>query len=1827
MRKVTILKGVALTFIVFIALSCNNPRTHTTSKPVMMNRQVTTIDANSPVTVDFLTTPELFKKLSEEDKKEVVELVPHVAGKAFLVNSKQIVFQPEKILKYGAKYKVVVHLDKLFTHPDVGQYAFTIKVVPLQIDLFFDNFVVTAHNSDSYLQLTGHLLCSGKIAVDVLKNHLTATLGNKSMPVVVKQGEDYSSFHFSIDSIKQTTEDQMLTVVLDKNIPGIDKQESYQYTIPAAGLFSLINFDVKEEPETHVALTFSDVPDNNQNLDGLVYFADGTPVKLFVKNNRLLVYPQKKLTGTHKLIISREIKNSKNKTLNKQYTLKTVFKLAPPEIKFIGKGNILPGKKGWLIPFEAINLTAVDVVVFKIYSNNIKQFLQQNNLGDRGWQINYVGEYIHHEKIQLEKAGGKPLNKWNSYAIDLSKMIKSEPGAIYRIGFRFKMSYAQTECVKKTSETEQYDDSTSYFYGNYYRPGGFSWSRKNNPCDPSYYNSDHFPERNFLASNIGLTVKNSNPDEYTVYARDLLTDEPLDDVILKFYSYQNQLIGEGNTDKSGEVVTTLKKEPFMVVANLDNQFAYLKLRKGMALSYSKFDVSGGRLKKGLKGYLFGERGVWRPGDTLHLTFVLQDKEKILPAGHPVLMEVRDVRGWKVYSKTSTDGINGFYVFNVPVSADAPTGIWRATVKIGNNTFSKSLRIETILPNRLKINMTTDNDRFLAGRKGMLYLKAEWLHGGVASDLKASVTESIAKSKTSFKSHPDFIFDDPAYNFYPDEQSVFEGKLNSKGNAETEVILPDNNNLPGTLKLTFVAKVFEPGGRFSIDQKSFKYSAYTRYVGIKPPEKGGAYSYETNKKQKFEVITVDDEGNPVSVNNLKVEVFRLDWSWWYNSQNSNLAGYINQHYFDRIVNKTINTVNGKGTFTFKIIYPDWGNYYVRVSDKDGGHSAGMIMYIDWPNSYSRKNRKAPGDATLLSLTTDKKSYQVGEKATVSFRGAANAKALVTLEKNNKTLKSWWVETTAGESAINFEITKEMAPNVYAFVSVIQPHNQTANDLPIRSYGVIPVMVNDSETILTPMLSVPDKIKPNSTYDVTVSELNKRKMTYVLAVVDEGLLDLTHFKTPSLHDYFYKKEALAVRTWDVYDEVNGAFGGRLSQVFAIGGDEEMRELGKKKVNRFKPVVTFLGPFILEKNNGKKTHHLFMPNYTGAVRIMVIAGYNGAYGSIEKTVPVKQPLMVLASFPRTLVPGETLRLPVTVFAMDDSIKTVLLKVKTNKLFKVKHDEQTITFAGQGDKVAYVDLKVNDKEGVGEADLTVSSGDKEAHYSVKINIRNPNQRLYKTETYTVEKNKTWTGTPMFANNAGDYRFNATVSVLPSINLEQRIKYLIHYPYGCIEQTVSAAMPQLILSKLTSLSEEEKSRIEDNVQRAIARLNYFQLSSGGFSYWPGKKQISLWGTTYAGHFMLLAKEAGYYVPAELFNKWTENEQNMSNRWRIDSKKGYHFDFEQAYRLYTLALAGKPNISAMNRMRNINGLSREPLLRLAAAYAVINEKNSAAELIDVAAKGDVGNKNYRWYSYGSETRNKALAMETYLLMGDKAKAFPLFKEIANELGSEKWMSTQTTAFALYAVSLFANNQPDNNFSFNYRFNDKKESVESNKPVFSFDLPAEQNKKLTVTNKSDQTLFVNLVTSAIPKPGEVVNKSDNLMLTATYFDMNGNSINPEVLKQGKDFYVKIEVRSTSFLNCNNLALSAIFPSGWEILNTRMVDVGSGLHSSYSNYTDIRDDRVNLFFNLNNKGDAKVFYILLNAAYPGRYYRSPITCKAMYNNSINAATGGGMTEVEE
>ncbi|HWQ10806.1 MAG TPA: alpha-2-macroglobulin family protein, partial [Holophaga sp.] len=427
---------------------------------------------------------------------------------------------------------------------------------------------------------------------------------------------------------------------------------------------------------------------------------------------------------------------------------------------------------------------------------------------------------------------------------------------------------------------------------------------------------------------------------------------------------------------------------------------------------------------------------------------------------------------------------------------------------------------------------------------------------------------------------------------------------------------------------------------------------------------------TDKDQEVSIVTVDTAGRPVSRDKILVSLYKIEWKWWWDRSGESLAQYVSNVQTRPLLKAEVSTRDGAGKWTFQIHYPDWGRYLIRVEDPESGHASGQVVYIDWPGWAGRSREEGGAGATALSFTADKPAYKVGEKAVIYLPEAVQGRALVSIESGTSVLDKFWVSTVKGENRFEIPLTAAMTPNVYVHVSLIQPHRDKTSDTPIRLYGVIPILVEDPGTRLEPTIKMADEIRPKEKFRVEVRESGGRPMTYTLAVVDEGLLGLTRFATPDLRKGFYAREALGVTTWDLFDIVAEAYGAEMARILALGGDEGAESKDKaKQPRRFPPVVLFEGPFDL-KAGGSGVHDLTMPQYFGAVRVMVVAGREGAFGLAEKSVPVRRDLMTLATLPRVVRPGEDVIMPVTVFVTKPEIREVTVSIETNGLFEVVGD-----------------------------------------------------------------------------------------------------------------------------------------------------------------------------------------------------------------------------------------------------------------------------------------------------------------------------------------------------------------------------------------------------------------------------------------------------------------------------------------------------------------------------------------------------------------------------
>ncbi len=1801
-------------------------------------------------TIVVQLTTDYYNPVKKGDKasSKLFHFNPSIDGTAKWIDQRTIEFTPEENLESDKVYNGEFRLAKLLDVPDeFAEFKFQFKTIKQDLKVQFDGMRSYDENKPEKQKLSGKVYTADDADATEVQRVLFASQNGNTLDITWEHTAARTHV-FTIENIARTEKKGSVFIKWNGKFIDSKTKDEESFEIPALGDFKIINTQVVQSPEQYLILYFSDPLQKVQNLEGLIRIGTLTNLSYNIEGNKLTIYPSSRLSGRLTVAISEGLKNIFGYKTTSGEEIEVAFEQIKPNFRMVGKGVILPNSQGLIFPFEAVNLSAIDITFIKIYEDNIVHFLQDNHQIDGTYQLHRVAENIGTKTVHLDGFSNYQKSDWKRYHVDLSDYINVDPGAIYMVQLTAKKSYSLYACEGEdiddnltTLEFEQEQDWHQLYDYQLGRRSRYYYSYSRNPCEEGYYSM--IQSRNILASDLGVISKIGEDKKVHVVVNNLLSTAPISGVDVEFYSYQNKLLGKTQTNSDGMVEMELRQKPFLVVAKHGRQRGYLKLDDGNSLSLSKFDVAGARTQKGLKGYIYGERGVWRPGDSIYVSFVLEDKLKTLPASHPIRFELINPRGQVVQNIIKTQGVNGVYDFRTATDPDAPTGNWNARVSVGNTQFYEKIKVETVKPNRLKIYLDFDKKVITntADTKGKLAVK--WLHGAIAKNLRVKVDVSLVAMHTSFEGFKGYAFDSPLKSFAAEETTAFDNKIDHNGEATFTPDIKVSDAAPGMLRAYFNTRAFEESGNFSVDRFSTKYSPYKSYVGIKMPTGNGYYgSLALGENHKVEVASVDAQGKPINRNNLEVKVYHVQWRWWWDRYDRDLASYISSQSVLPVQKGTVSTANGKGAFTLSEDIEQSGRYIAIITDPISGHSTGKIFYM-W-NHNSRYTSNIAQDPTMLVFSCDKDKYSVGDKASINFPSSKEGRALVCIETGTKILKKLWVDTKSGNTKVEIPITEEMAPNVFVHVSLLQPHHITENDLPIRMYGVIPMMVENPETHLKPVLAMADVLKPEETTTIKVSEATGKPMTYTLAIVDEGLLDLTRFKTPDPWPQFYAREALGVKTWDMYDLVMGAYGGELDRILSLGGDGSNGKGKPTKANRFKPMVKFIGPFALERGK-TASHQIDIPNYIGSVRVMVVASQDGAYGNTEKTVPVRKPLMVLGTLPRVLGPTETVMLPVNVFAMEKHVKNVQVEVKTNGMFTVRGSKtKEVQFAKPGDEVVTFELEVANKIGIGKVEILTKSGSETARHEIELDVRASNPIMTDVVEAIIQPGDTWTSDYAFAGIEGTNEGTLELSGLPPFDLERRMGYLIRYPHGCIEQTTSSVLPQLFVKNIIELDNENLNKIDKHIKAGLDRLKLFQTAQGGFSYWPGQPDDSDWGSNYAGHFILEAEKSGYRLPSGMKKRWIAYQKKEARNWRDHHRNidydphrsyyrddAYYYDLGQAYRLYTLALAGEPELGAMNRLRESSTLSVPGKWRLAAAYQMIGQNDVAKQMVSKLTT-EVQPYTELSYSYGSDIRDRAMILETLTLLSDFESSTGVVKDISSTMSDEHhWMSTQETAYCLLSMSKYLGKISTSNvMNFAYTIGDRNPArKQTSIPVFQEKLSAKESSgkgKVSVTNNGNGVLYAKFTMEGIPVAGEEKGAEKNLGIKVKYLTIKGETLDPAKIEQGTDFVAEVTLHNPGIKgNYKEMALSQIFPSGWEIRNTRMEEF-SAFKTGNSDYQDIRDDRIYTYYGL-SKNQSVTYRVMLNASYVGHFYMPGVVSDAMYDNTIYARVPGKWVDVVE
>ncbi len=1749
--------------------------------------------------------------------ERVFDFDPKIDGVVKWTDPYTLSLIPNQDLVAREHYEGALDLKKLLpsaANLPLDKIAIVFDVAGAEVVSSNVSFEPVDENNPDLVRIKGTIVFNFSVDEAKLKNAMEISrkgLFGKKLAFSLK-AIDKNAFSFETDGIiRGKNADEYILKIDDSPIELAEDFERIVTLYPLSEFVvtEVTNISARDEPAFNIC--FSHDLDPARDYSGFVN-CDPPVENLTIKvnQNSLIVRGKFDLGAQYQLTVRAGMKNHWGVAFANDQAFTASIPHMEPRIMFTHRGTFLPSSNKSTVTFTTVNLRKVHLTVKKVYANNVAYFLQDNDYksaksnrasgydNEYGYDDGYYGDYYYDNtfsrvgKVVLEtelEIGDEP-DKVLQSALDLKKLIPKNEQGIFIIELRAQKDYV-----------------FAYQFEN-----GEDWEITN------FLGRNASVDKTIVLSDIGIYYKVAGK-KHIVYCTDLVSGKPLSGASVKLITFQNQVVTKGKTDGSGKIELE-GDEVFFVEAEKDGQRTMLKVASSN-LSTSLFDVGGNSLSdKGLRAFIYTDRGVYRPGDSIYLSLILRNQDNTFPQNHPVTLNLKNPQDKTLVTKTSKTAVDGYYSFALVTDENALTGNWRAEISAGNEVFSHTIKVETIVPYRLKVKLEPQVERLDANSKSVdIKVTSQYLFGSPAANLDCEGDYSLVPRNLNVKKYPRMSFENEAFTANQMTEPTISKKLSTSGE------ITFNWNLPKTLaeannpySVQFNCRVFEKGGRFVPATVSIPLDVHEYYVGVEKPV--NRY-FNQNSKVNFRAMIVDKNGKNVEGRIINYRVYQNRSHWWYDyNQRNNKASYKSMVGTTLITSGTVKTGSEPVAIAFEVEKD--GQILVELQDGDAGHVSGFFMYsFGWSSDDTK-------DACVLPIALNKEKFNIGDTVIVKISPVPKGNALLTVEKGYDILISKWQTVDKDTLVFRFAATAEMLPNAYAFVTVLQPHEQTTNDRPMRMYAVAPVMVEDHKTKFNLTISAPTEIKPNSDFEVSVKASgvsNSKKPTQLtIAVVDEGLLDITNFATPSPWDFFFAKQALMFQTYDVYSDVIGANWGEIFKKFSIGGDfaEYSAKHGQSKVRRFKPVAMFSGVLTVDKSGVAKAK-FHMPNYFGSVRVMVVGANENCYANAEKTIQVKSPLIVLSSLPRVMGPADNIYVPVSIFATKDGIGKTKVSISVDGVGSILgKKDTTVDMSKESETDVMFTLAADEAVGNMKVKITAANGANKAEEITELEVRASNPRVFDFKEIGVEAGKTAQLTLPTAGMEGTRKSRIVISRFANANFTGRMKGLIEYPYGCVEQTTSAAFPQLYLPDVFKLSTDERKRVDDNINAAIGRLRSFLMPNGKLSYWPNGNYHSNWGTSYAYHFLVEAKNKGYFVPDDLLRA-------ISNSENTSATAAEGMFSERTYRLYVLALDKKPNLGAMNLLRQsaLAKLSNAEKMHLAAAYKLAGSDAVAGEIFSKTDTLVDDNESYYYYSYGSNIRSKAIMLECLLLFENMTKAQFIYRDISEQLASNRWYSTQTAAYSLTALGKYIRKvKAGGTFGAELiKPSGEHVKIDSSATAVYIDV-SDYGQTYSIVNKGNTPIFASYEHSSIPLREGVTTSNNVLSLNVEWLNADGTQINLADIAQGEIFWGHFKVsKPQNYEQISNIALVQLLPAGWEIINTRLSwdalpDWSIHYVLEREQYMDIRDDRICWFFTFNEYESHFDFLVKLNAVTPGHYFLPPTIVEAMYDEKIGAKVAG-------
>jgi uncharacterized protein YfaS (alpha-2-macroglobulin family) len=1532
-------------------------------------------------------------------------------------------------------------------------------------------------------------------------------------------------------------------------------------------------------------------PVESRNVANFIQLNPNTAFKARVNGEYILIYSDDFSPGdSYNIRLAAGLPALNGFPLKGEYTAAGVFIDLEPALKFNSKGRYLSSKGFLNLGLETVNVDRVNLEISRIYANNIVPYL--NNLGG-----GYYGEEGYYEERYMP-----------SYKItDYGEILESREIAI---------GGGKNETITTPIRLGDFFNGNRkgifqvVIYDNNYR-----WRQ-----DSKYV----------IITDLGLLAKVSG-EELAVWVNSLETLEPRGNTRVSLISKNNQIIATETTGNDGVArFKQLQKriagyQPYIILAEKDNDFSFVNLNSSL-ISTTDFDVRGRTgLESGYAAFLYMDRDVFRPGDKGNLVSIIRGPKASLPGEFPVNLEIKQPDGQTFKQLQSNTGKRGICEFGVDIPDYAQTGKYTAVLMvagqaIGETTFS----VEEFMPERIKVTTKTDRDEYSAGDNATIHIEGITLFGPPAAGRRTKMRLKVEPDRFSPPGYQSYNFGDPDRTFTNIDEELGDDELDQNGLASYHYAFPKQLTPPAKLRATFQATVIEEGGRAVNSYKVVTFHPYDMYIGMKPlvQEYG-----EVGKPYNIKYVALNPKGKPLSNVKLKAEVYHITWNSVYRKDSEGRYTYVSEEERDLVYSGPLTAAAAENNFQFTP--KNYGQFQIVILDPGSDAQSSLKFYASgW--GYSPWAMESP---EKIQLDLEQKVYRVGQSARVQIKAPFSGKALVTIERG-KVYEYKVVNLSKNTGVVNIPVKEEYQPNVYVSVHLIRSVKSLEKNAPVRAFGTIPLMVDCSNHNLNIQLKTAAEIRPNREMEVQVNVTNTGDQAYLtLAAVDEGICQLTNYVTPNPMEYFYGKRALGVDSYDLYSMILPEVAPIQSKGSPGGGEDEESQIRRQNLNpvsvrRVKPVSLWSG--LVKLQSGAAKVKFTVPQFNGTLRLMAVVSSASNFGSVQKKILVRDPIVLTPTFPRFVAPGDRFAVPVSIFNGTGRAGEFNLRLAGEGPVELDGNSAVaVSLKKEEEKLVRFQLKAKNAAGKLTFHLTVQGNGETCKVSEELALRPavPLTHELLSGTITVQKPLNLSLETNWLPGTADY--SITLASFPAVKFGGSLLYLLTYPHGCVEQTTSRVMPLLYfdeLAKATATDVFKGGNPDYYINQGIAKLESMQLWDGNFAYWPGGTYSYDWCSIYASHFLIEARKAGFTVGDQVYTRMISNLIRIA---KSNERDEYHLQ-TKVYAIYALSLAGKPQTGVMSYIKNyaLNNLTLYSRAQLAASYFYAGDRNTAQSLLPVSFTAYRGSRESGG-NFNSEVRADAIALSVLADVEPTNPAIPklvarLSKD-ADEIGY--WGTTQENAFALMAVGKILARTKNGSYSGSVMVGNQKIADFSNAKTFQIHDRKLGQGKVIIKLTGSGTCYYYIKSSGVSNNPAVTEYDRGITVRREFLDRYGNDVNLSQIKQGELLVARVTI-SNNQGKLENLAVVDMLPAGFEIENPRL-----GKDASFPwtddattpEYMDIRDDRIILFMNLAESGMYN-FYYAVRAVTCGDFVLPPIKGECMYNPEISSYSSSGKVRVE-